>query len=140
MKLVWALVCAINLAWALVCVLVCARNWYICSYVLKNSYVLQNSYVHSYVLPSMCLKKNVPKPGTPSSLTWAPQRRLAFGHHKRVGSALLTQSYLTKDLHCRWRLPLPAAIVGDSRALCRKFRIDLSTGKPMFNTFFYGFE
>ena len=30
------------------------------------------------------------------SLTWVPQIRLAFGHHKK---GLRTQSYLTKDLH-----------------------------------------
>ena len=36
-----------------------------------------------------------PTPRTPSSLTWVLQIRLAFGHHKNVGSASLTQSYLT---------------------------------------------
>ena len=33
-----------------------------------------------------------------------------IGHRKRVGSAPLTQSYLTRDLYCRWRLQLPAEV------------------------------
>ena len=38
-----------------------------------------------------------------ASLTWVPQTQSwqAFTHHKRVGPALLTQSYLTKDLRCQ---------------------------------------
>ena len=51
-----------------------------------------------------------PTPPTPSSLNWIPQSWLAFGHHKRVRSAPLTQFCLTKDLHFRWRLQSNTAI------------------------------
>ena len=78
-------------------------NFYVCLCVLPNlyvranvrSYMLPNLYRRSNVLPKKIVKKNIYNsctplyhtPRTPPSQTWVPQRRLAFGHHKNLGSA-----------------------------------------------------
>ena len=70
------------------------------------------------------------------SKTWVPQRRLALNHHNEVDSALLTQSYRTEDLQCRWQLLSPAATeslfdwnspsILDSRALSHSSQLSYS--------------
>ena len=49
--------------------------------------VLVNNYELSIPTPPLC-----PNPRASASRTWVPQSKLAFGHHKNVGSALLIKS------------------------------------------------
>ena len=75
-------------------------NLYVRSYV--RLYVLPNLYGHSHVIPKKGSATPLyPTPRTPSSLTWVPQSRLAFGHHRRVRwprAFGLSQSYMTPAL------------------------------------------
>ena len=77
----------------------------------------------------------------PTFMTLVQQNRVAsglrpFGHHKSVGSASLTKSYLTTTLPCRWQLRLAlraeresfsidSGPLLDSKALCRQLRVVL---------------
>ena len=52
-----------------------------------------------------------PTPRTPASLTWVPQSRLAFGHHRRVGwpwgpSTLGHHNPTVWNFACRWQIHL----------------------------------
>ena len=103
-------------------------NWHVRLYVRSyvRLYILSNFDGQLYVLPSLYAKKEkkrkiitplYPTPRTPSSVTWVPQSRLAFGNHCRVGrpqafglpaiTILSCQSFA-----CRCWLRLPAAVQG----------------------------
>ena len=97
------------------CTRMCAR---LCSQTCMCAHMCACIYL--FVLPNVYVKKGSTTPIYPttrtlSSLTWVPQSRLAFDHHRRVswpwafGPSAITIQYKHR-IACCWRLRLPAAI------------------------------